>query len=72
MSRKTSKKPARTEATTPRRELLIAKNRIKAVSGMNVASDFYGALDGAVRRMIAAAGKRALENGRRTLRPHDL
>jgi hypothetical protein len=72
MARKASRKGGRGEKQAARRGLVISKNRIKAAAGMHVAGDFYGALDTAVRRLIAAAEKRALENGRRTLRPHDL
>jgi hypothetical protein len=53
-------------------ELIISKSRTKAASELNVAGDFYGALDDAVRRMIAEAEQRARNNNRRTLRPHDL
>lgn len=53
--------------------LIISKSRTKAaVKNCNVSSDFYGALDGAVREMIANAEKRAEANGRKTLRPQDL
>jgi len=51
---------------------IISKSRTKAAAGINVSSDFYGALDAAVRSMINAAEKRACNNGRKTLRPHDL
>ena len=53
-------------------DLIISKSRTKAIAGMNVAGDFYTALDGAVRNLIAAAEARAEQNNRRTLRPHDL
>ncbi len=53
-------------------DLIISKSRTKGAAGMNVSSEFYGALDGVVRGMIATAEKRAAQNGRRTLRPHDL
>ena len=53
--------------------LIISKSRTKAaVKDCNVSSDFYGALDSAVREMIAKAEQRATENGRKTLRPQDL
>ena len=53
--------------------LIISKSRTKAaVKKSNVSSDFYGALDEAVRGMIACAEKRAEANGRKTLRPADL
>ncbi|MBP8301074.1 MAG: DUF1931 domain-containing protein [Planctomycetes bacterium] len=54
-------------------DLIISKSRTKAaVKKSNVSSDFYGALDSAVRGMIAGAEKRAEANGRKTLRPQDL
>lgn len=52
--------------------MIISKSRTKAAAGMNVSGEFYGALDSAVRALIASAEKRAIDNGRRTLRPHDL
>ena len=78
--RKTKKKTARrtTKKATKRRgkktplELIISKSRTKAAAGINVSGEFYSALDGAVREMIAGAEKRALDNGRKTLRPYDL
>lgn len=54
-------------------DLIISKSRTKAaVKKSNVSSDFYGALDSAVRGMIQKAEFRAGENGRKTLRPQDL
>ncbi len=54
-------------------DLIISKSRTKdAVKKCNVSSDFYAALDAAVRRMISGAEQRALENKRKTLRPQDL
>lgn len=54
-------------------DLIISKARTKDASKeCNVSGDFYDALDGKVRELIAAAEKRALANGRKTLRPHDL
>ena len=54
-------------------ELIISKSRTKAaVKKSNVSSEFYGALDAAVRGMIAGAEGRAVANGRKTLRPQDL
>jgi hypothetical protein len=54
-------------------ELIISKSRTKAsVKKCNVSSDFYGALDAAVRKLIAGAEGRATGNGRKTLRPYDL
>ncbi len=55
------------------KELIISKSRTKdAVQKCNVSSDFYGALDGAVRAIIKTAEARALGNKRKTLRPCDL
>jgi histone H3/H4 len=53
--------------------MIISKSRTKAaVKKCNVSSDFYGALDGAVRQMIARAEGRATDNGRKTVRPQDI
>lgn len=53
--------------------LIISKSRTKAAAKRcNVSSDFYGALDAAVRNMISNAEARADANGRKTLRPQDL
>jgi len=52
--------------------MIISKSRTKAAASINVSSDFYGALDDAVRGLIAQAEARATHNNRRTLRPHDL
>jgi len=54
-------------------ELIISKSRTKgAVKKCNVSSDFYEALDGAVRDLLGSAEKRALDNKRKTLKPCDL
>ena len=54
-------------------ELIISKSRTKAaVKKCNVSSEFYGALDSAVRALISTAEKRAIENKRKTLKPADL
>ncbi len=66
-----AKKNAKKAGTTG--DLIISKSRTKAaVKKSNVSSDFYGALDKAVRGMIASAEGRAEANGRKTLRPQDL
>ena len=78
--RKAKKKPARRAAKkTARRgkkksaaDFIISKSRTKAASGIDVSGEFYGALDSAVREMITSAEARAMNNGRKTLRPHDL
>lgn len=66
MPKKTAKKK------TTAANYIISKSRTKAAAGINVSSDFYGALDAAVRNMINTAEERACNNGRKTLRPHDL
>ena len=68
--RKGSKKKGRKKKKSG--DLIISKSRTKKASGINVSGDFYGALDEAVRSMIATAEDRAVCNNRRTLRPHDL
>ena len=68
--KKTKKKAAKAKGPV---ELIISKSRTKgAVKKSNVSSEFYGALDQAVRGMIASAEGRASANGRKTLRPQDL
>jgi len=39
---------------------------------MNVASDFYDALDEEVEELLADAARRASENDRKTVQPRDL
>ena len=54
-------------------ELIISKSRTKAaVKKCNVGSEFYGALDAAVRNMIKGAEARATGNKRKTLKAVDL
>jgi histone H3/H4 len=54
-------------------DLIISKARTKeAVKECNVSGEFYDALDAKVRELIAQAEKRAVANGRKTLRPQDL
>ena len=54
-------------------DLIISKTRTKAaVKKCNVASDFYPALDKAVKSMIKDAESRAMANKRKTVRPQDL
>jgi len=54
-------------------DLIISKSRTKAAAKKcNVGSEFYGALDQAVRRMIADAEGRATGNKRKTLKAVDL
>jgi histone H3/H4 len=54
-------------------ELIISKSRTKgAVKKCNVGSEFYGALDAAVRQLIKDAESRAVGNKRKTLKAVDL
>jgi len=54
-------------------DLIISKSRTKAAARKcNVGSEFYGALDKAVRAMIAQAEARATGNKRKTLKAVDL
>ncbi len=54
-------------------DLIISKSRTKAATKKcNVGAEFYGALDGVVRKMIADAEARALGNKRKTLKAVDL
>jgi hypothetical protein len=68
-SKKASGRGAKKKATG---DLIISKSRTKAAASINVSGEFYAALDAAVRNMIATAERRATDNNRRTLRPHDL
>jgi hypothetical protein len=69
-AKKAGKKGGRGSASSG--DFIISKSRTKAAAGINVSGDFYGALDSAVRGLIAQAEARAVNNGRKTLRPHDL
>ena len=54
-------------------ELIISKSRTKAAAKKcNVGGEFYGALDAAVRKLIAQAEARAIGNKRKTLKAQDL
>ncbi|MCK4547546.1 MAG: DUF1931 domain-containing protein [Candidatus Eisenbacteria sp.] len=54
-------------------DLIISKTKTKeAVRKCNVAGEFYGALDKRVKEIIAAAEKRAMANGRKTVKAQDL
>ena len=70
--KKTTKRKAKGRGRKKTMDLIISKSRTKAASGLNVSGDFYSALDGVVRELISGAEARATNNGRRTLRPHDL
>jgi histone H3/H4 len=52
---------------------LIVKAAVKdELDEMNVASDFYDALDEEVRELLDDAARRADENDRKTVQPRDL
>ena len=69
-SRNRGKKKARKGGGS---DLIISKSRTKAATKKcNVGGEFYGALDKAVRQMIAEAEARALGNKRKTLKAVDL
>ena len=54
-------------------DLIISKSRTKgATRKCNVSSEFYGALDAAVRELIKEAEARAVGNKRKTLKAVDL
>jgi histone H3/H4 len=54
-------------------DLIISKSKTKeSVKKCNVSGDFYEALDKKVKAMIVEAEKRAMANGRKTVRPQDL
>ena len=64
------KKAARKKASA---DLIISKTRTKAATKKcNVGGEFYGALDKAVRGLIAEAEARAIGNKRKTLKAVDL
>ncbi len=73
-ARKTTRKTTRKASSRKKGpvELIISKSRTKNAAAINVSGEFYDALDGAVRSMIAQAEQRAMDNGRKTLRPYDL
>ncbi|AAV47365.1 MULTISPECIES: hypothetical protein [Haloarcula] len=52
---------------------LIVKAAVKEeLNDMNVASDFYDALDEEVEELLQDAARRADENDRKTVQPRDL
>ncbi len=75
-ARKKAKKAARRSGRGARKaapkDLIISKSRTKAAVKLKVSSEFYGALDKAVRDMLKKASERAAANKRATLRPQDL
>ena len=65
------KKAARKAGKTG--DLIISKSRVKAAAKKcNVGSEFYGALDAAVRNLIKQAEDRATGNKRKPLKAQDL
>jgi hypothetical protein len=72
MPAKKGRKPAGARGKKSASEYIISKSRTKNAAGINVSGEFYGALDSAVRGRIKQAEARAVNNGRKTLRPHDL
>jgi len=70
MAARKKKKVARKKTTG---DLIISKARTKAATKKcNVGGEFYGALDKAVRGLIADAEARAVGNKRKTLKAVDL
>lgn len=52
---------------------LIVKAAVKeSLSGVNIAADFYDALDEEVQELIDDAAERAKANDRKTAQPRDL
>lgn len=64
---------AKKKAAKATGDLIISKSRTKAATKTcNVGGEFYGALDQAVRKLIAQAEARAIGNKRKTLKAQDL
>ncbi len=72
--KKATKKTARRKTSRKAKpvDLIISKSRTKNAVDLKVSSDFYGALDNAVRELLEKASERAAANKRATLRPQDL
>jgi histone H3/H4 len=52
---------------------IIVKAAVKnQLESMNVATDFYDALDEDVSNLLQDAARRAQDNGRKTVQPRDL
>lgn len=52
---------------------IIVKAAVKnQLDNMNVAADFYDALDEDVTELLEDAARRAQDNGRKTVQPRDL
>jgi histone H3/H4 len=61
------------ELTADRMADLIVKAAVKeALDDMNVASDFYDALDDEADQLLEDAARRAEANDRKTVQPRDL
>lgn len=64
---------AKKKAAKPGDPMIISKARVKAaVKKCNVGAEFYGALEGEVRDLIAKAEARCAGNKRKTLRAADV
>jgi len=73
MAAKKKAAPKKKGAKKATGDLIISKSRVKAATKKcNVGGDFYGALDAAVRKIIAGAEERAQGNKRKTLKPVDI
>ncbi len=52
---------------------LVVRSKVKeTVKNMRFSGDFFDALDKKVTETVKAAAARAKQNGRATVRPHDL
>ena len=73
MAKKKAKKKAARKGKAGGDAMIISKSRVKAAARKsNVGAEFYGALEGAVRELIARAEDRAAANKRKTLRAADV
>jgi histone H3/H4 len=52
--------------------MLVAKSQVKAFTSLKVSQEVYEALDEKVKEILKAAEKRAIANGRKTIRACDL
>jgi histone H3/H4 len=53
-------------------DLIVQSGVKEALDGMNVATDFYDALDEEVAELLEDAARRAEANDRKTVQPRDL
>jgi len=53
-------------------ELLVVRSKIKECTKCNVAGDVAEALSNRVKEIIKVAEKRAMDNGRKTIKSYDL